>query len=75
MSENILSEDTWTLIEPGLLQMDTTNLCIRYDAAWGLFRVEHNGAPLASHNYHTLETAKRKTYHYARDMFEMGLPI
>ena len=67
-----MSEDTWTIIEPGLIEMDTTNLRIRYDAAWGLFRVENKGVTLPNHNYHMLGTAKTKAYHCARDMLETG---
>ena len=62
----------WEIVEPGLIRIPTTNVCVRRHHD-GYYLVEWNSKPVIGRAYYmTLDAAKIDSYKFLKELYNMG---
>jgi hypothetical protein len=62
----------WEIVEPGLIRIQSTSVCVRHYAD-GHYAVEWRNIPVTGRNYYlNLENAKYDAIRHLKDMYDMG---
>lgn len=66
--------EEWMLIEPGVLNLVTTDVCIVYRPDHSIYYIRWNGKPVVAKGmYYSLEGAKIAALNYVQELLNMGL--
>lgn len=66
--------EEWMLIEPGVLNLVTTDVCIVYRPDHSIYYIRWNGKPVVAKGmYYSLEGAKIAALSYVQELLNMGL--
>lgn len=66
--------EEWMLIEPGVLNLVTTDVCIVYRPDHSIYYIRWNCKPVVAKGmYYSLEGAKIAALNYVQELLNMGL--
>jgi len=64
----------WILVEPGVLNLITTDVCIVYRPDHSIYYIRWNGKPVVAKGmYYSLDGAKYAALAYVQELLNMGL--
>lgn len=63
----------WIIIEPGVLNLHTTNISVVMSENYGFYYVSRNNKPVTAKGmYYTIEAAKKAAIQYKEELMNMG---